>query len=110
MTTCCSSWHYGPELTGLRCRDVQTGTAAHVKCLGKSRKRRDTPLDKSTVAIVRAWLGERRGEPDDALFPSRRGGRLSPDAVQRLVTKHVTTARTTCPSLRPPEVAVFVGV
>ena len=43
-------------------------------------------------------LRERRGEPDDALFPSRRGGKLSPDAVQRLVTKHVTTARTTCPT------------
>jgi len=93
------------ELTGLRCRDVQTGTAAHVKCLGKGRKRRDTPLDKSTVVLVRSWLGERRGEPDDALFPSRRGGRLSPDAVQRLVTKHVTTARTTCPSLANKQVS-----
>ena len=67
------------ELTGLRCRDVQTGTAAHVN-LGKGRKRRDTPLDKSTVVLVCAWLSERRGGPDDALFPSRLGGRLSPDA------------------------------
>ena len=87
------------ELTGLRCRDVELGTAAHVKCLGKGRKRRDTPLDKATVQLLRSWLGERRGEPDDALFPSRRGGKLSPDAVQRLVAKHVTTARTTCPTL-----------
>lgn len=87
------------ELTGLRCRDVQLGTAAHLKCLGKGRKRRDTPLDKPTVELLRCWLHERRGEPDDALFPSRRGGRLSPDAVQRLIAKHVTTARTTCPSL-----------
>lgn len=82
------------ELTGLRCRDVELGAAAHVKCLGKGRKRRDTPLDKATVALVRSWLAERRGEPDDALFPSRRGGQLSPDAVQRLIAKHVKTART----------------
>ena len=47
------------ELTGLRCRDVKLGAAAHVKCLGKGRKRRDTPLDKATVALLRAWLVER---------------------------------------------------
>lgn len=93
------------ELTGLRCRDVQLGTAAHLKCLGKGRKRRDTPLDKPTVELLRSWLHERRGEPDDALFPSRRGGRLSPDAVQRLIAKHVTTARTTCPSLVTKQVS-----
>ena len=42
------------ELTGLRCQDVELGTGAHVKCLGKGRKRRDTPLDKATVALLRA--------------------------------------------------------
>jgi integrase len=87
------------ELTGLRRRDVDLRTAPHVKCLGKGRKRRDTPLDKPTVELLHDWMGERRGEPDDALFPSRRGGRLSPDAVQRLVAKHVTTARIVCPSI-----------
>ena len=93
------------ELTGLRCRDVELGVAAHLKCLGKGRKRRDTPLDKATVVLLRAWLDERRGEPDDALFPSRRGGRLSPDAVQRLVAKHVTTARANCHSLANKQVS-----
>lgn len=87
------------ELTGLRCRDVELGAGAHVKCLGKGRKRRDTPLDRTTVSLMRAWLGERGGQPDDPLFPSRHGGRLSSDAVQRLVTKHIETARASCPSL-----------
>jgi integrase len=73
--------------------------------LGKGRKRRDTPLDKATIKLLRSWLCERRGEPDDALFPSRRGGRLSPDAVQRLVAKHVKTARATCPSLANKQVS-----
>ena len=62
-----------------------SGPACHLKCLGKGRKRRDTPLDKPTATVLRAWLSERRGEPDDVVFPSSRGGRLSPDAVQRLV-------------------------
>ena len=88
------------ELTGLRCQDVELGPGAHVKCLGKGRKRRDTPLDRQTVSLLRAWLEERGGEPDDPLFPSRQGGRLSADAVQRLVAKHVAAARASCPSLR----------
>src|ERR1700746_1040600 len=33
------------------------------------------------------------------LFPSLSGGRLSADAVQDLVNKHVAAARTKCPSL-----------
>lgn len=37
------------ELTGLRCQDVDLRTPAHIKCLGKGRKRRDTPIDKATV-------------------------------------------------------------
>lgn len=87
------------ELTGLRCRDVDLRTPAHIKCLGKGRKRRDTPIDKPTIVVLRSWLAERRGHPDEALFPSRRHGQLSPDAVQRLVAKHVATAQTTCPAL-----------
>jgi site-specific recombinase XerD len=93
------------ELTGLRCQDVELGTGAHVKCLGKGRKRRDTPLDKATVALLRAWLRERAGEPEDPLFPSRHGGRLSSDAVQRLVAKHVATARVSCPSIKSKRIS-----
>jgi len=87
------------EITGLRCQDVQLGPTAHLKCLGKGRKRRDTPVDKPTAALLRSWLNERRGGPDDVVFPSRRAGRLSPDAVQRLIAKHITTARARCPNL-----------
>lgn len=92
------------ELTGLRCQDAVLGTGAHLKCLGKGRKRRDTPLDRATASLLRTWLNERRGEPGEPLFPSRQGGRLSPDAVQRLVAKHVAAARVCCPSLRSKQI------
>ena len=88
------------ELTGLRCQDVQLGAGAHVRCFGKGRKERVTPLTAPTVAILRAWLTERHGEPADPLFPTRRSGPLSRDAVERLLAKYSVTAAEACPSLR----------
>ncbi len=93
------------ELTGLRCQDIEQRSPAHIKCLGKGRKRRDTPIDKPTAAVLRSWLTERQGQADDPLFPSRRHGRLSPDAVQRLVVKHVTAATKTCPTLADKQIS-----
>lgn len=89
------------ELTGLRLTDVQLGTGAHLRCTGKGRKNRCTPLTAKTVAVLKAWIRERPGQPDDPLFPSRNGGRiLSHDAVEHLVSKHTMAAHSRCPSLQ----------
>ncbi len=88
------------ELTGLLNQDVELGTGAHVRCRGKGRKDRCTPLAKSTCAVLRAWMRERGGEPGDPLFPTHRGTPLSRSAVGRLVAKHTTAARQQCRSLR----------
>jgi integrase/recombinase XerD len=88
------------ELIGLRCQDVVLGTGAHVRCVGKGRKHRSTPLRPDVAAVVAAWLRERAGQPADPVFPSLRGGPLSRDAVERLVTRHAAAARTRCPSLQ----------
>ncbi|MDQ6772348.1 MAG: site-specific integrase [Candidatus Dormibacteraeota bacterium] len=88
------------ELTGLRNSDVELGTGAHVRCRGKGRKERATPLAKETVTVLRSWMHEQSGGHDDPLFPSRRGTPLSRSAVERLVAKHVTAAAQPCPSLR----------
>jgi integrase/recombinase XerD len=80
------------ELVNLNRADLHLGTGAHVTCLGKGRKHRSTPLDKQTVAVLKTWLNERGGEPNEPLFPARTGTRLSRDAVERLVTKHATAA------------------
>ena len=87
------------ELTGLRRRDVRLGAGAHVRCHGKGRKDRITPLTRPTAAALRVWLTERGGEPDDVLFPTRRGGQLSRDAVEALVARHADTAIAVCPAL-----------
>jgi hypothetical protein len=38
-----------------------------------SRRATGTPLAGHTVTVTRTWLTERRGAPDDPIFPSRRG-------------------------------------
>jgi integrase/recombinase XerD len=87
------------ELTGLRVGDVELGAGAHVRCRGKGRKERCTPLAKETVRLLREWMKERRGAPDDPLFPTRRGAPLTRSAVGCLVAKHADAAAKRCPSL-----------
>ncbi len=87
------------ELTALACSDVELGAGAHLRCRGKGRKERITPLTTEVCGVLRVWLAERHGAPADAVFPSRRGGPLSSDAVAMLVTRHVRTAGEKCPSL-----------
>ena len=96
------------ELIGLRCQDVVLGTGAHVRCEGKGRKHRCTPLRHDVARQLDGWLRERHGQPTDAVFPSIRRGPLSPDAVERRLTKHVATAVPTCPSLQRKHVTPHV--
>ncbi len=87
------------ELTSLRRQDVEFGVGAHVRCFGKGRKMRCTPLRPDVASVLNQWLSRPAGKPEDLVFPSSKGGRMSADALQRLVAKHVATARQTCPSL-----------
>lgn len=87
------------ELAGLRNSDIDLGAGAHVRCQGKGRKNRCTPIPKPTVAVLRAWTKERQGEPDDPLFPSQRGGHLTRGGIGELVTRHAAVAARRCPSI-----------
>ena len=96
------------EITGLRQQDVFFGVGAHVRCEGKGRKERCTPLAKPAVAVLSAWIEELGREPSKFLFPNARGDRLSADAVQHMVAKHVALARQKCPSLVSKRVSPHV--
>lgn len=87
------------ELTSLTCGDVELDTGAHVRCHGKGRKERITPLTGEATAVIGVWLAECHADTHDVLFPSRRGGPLSSDAVAAVVTRHTRTAASRCPSL-----------
>jgi site-specific recombinase XerD len=96
------------ELVGLSCDDVVLGVGASIRCKGKGRKERSTPLRNDVVGTLRAWMREQSGGPTDPLFPSARGGRLSRDAAERILAKHVDRAGTQCPSLAKKTVSMHV--
>lgn len=87
------------ELTRLRRSNVTLTTGPNVRCQGKGRKQRCTPLTSHSVATLREWLRAQHGEPDSPLFPTRRGTPLTTDAVEWLVTKYAAAAASRCPSL-----------
>jgi integrase/recombinase XerD len=96
------------EISSVRQQDISLATGAHVRCVGKGRKERCTPLTKSTVTVLTAWIREQGEDGTRILFPSARGGRLSADAVQYLVAKHATAAQQVCPSLADKHVSPHV--
>ena len=86
------------ELVGLDREAVHLGAGAHVRCVGKGRKERATPLTKMVRTTVQAWLGEPPRRGSLALFPTMHGARMSPDTVQYMLAKHVAVASRQCPS------------
>ena len=97
------------ELVGLNGEDLVLGSGSScVRCQGKGRKERLTPLRAQTAAVLRDWLREREGRPEDPLFPNVRGGRLSRDGVEHLLAKHVIVAAKECPGLLTKRVSPHV--
>jgi integrase/recombinase XerD len=96
------------EITSLRQRDVWLGSGAHVRCYGKGRKERCTPLARPTVCVLAAWIKEEGKADPKILFPSTRGGSLSADSILYLVTKYAAAARKNCPSLSQKHVSPHV--
>jgi site-specific recombinase XerD len=87
------------ELRSLRTEDVDLGSAPAVRCTGKGRKHRVTPLTAATKHIMAAYAAERAGRPGDALFCGPRGAPLTSDALEHRLTKHIATATMALPAL-----------
>lgn len=96
------------ELIGLRRDDVNLGTGAHVRVVGKGRKERCTPLSKATRTVLTAWLREPIRAPSQPVFPNARGGSLSSHGVHYLLAKHVAVAGAQCSSLARKRVSPHV--
>jgi integrase/recombinase XerD len=96
------------ELTHLGVEDLVFGVGAHVRCHGKGRKQRCTPLTRQTTAVLRAWLAENRASAPGLVFPSLRRTPLSRDAVERFVSKSAKAAARRCPTLARKHVTPHV--
>ncbi|AYM14844.1 MULTISPECIES: tyrosine-type recombinase/integrase [Hyphomicrobiales] len=96
------------ELVGLDRGAVTLDTGAHIRCFGKGRKERVTPLTKILSSVLKQWLDEPRLGQSDILFPTVHGSRMSPDAVQYLLAKHVKQAAQQYPSLRAKRISPHV--
>jgi site-specific recombinase XerD len=93
------------ELTALRRADVHLHAGPYVRCTGKGRKERITPLTTPTAAVLRAWLREQPGDPASPLFPGPRGRPLTRSAIEHMVTRHASTAAARSPSLAAKQVS-----
>ncbi len=87
------------ELAAITTEDLHLGVGAHLRCPGKGRKERITPLTAETVNVITVWLAERHHSPGAALFTSRRGSPLTRDAVSARITLHTRTAAGACGSI-----------
>lgn len=96
------------ELTALQKQDVSFDTGAHIRCMGKGRKERCTPLTKQGATALKAWVEEPANCNTETLFPNARGSRLSTDGVQYILSKHTTAACETLPSLKQKRVSPHV--
>jgi len=78
------------ELCGLRPADVDL-VRGQLLVWGKGAKQRQVPMSEASVEAVRTWVEEGRAAmvdaatPADALFVNRRGHRLTPRDVRRIL-------------------------
>jgi site-specific recombinase XerD len=95
--------------TGMRVQELVDLDANHlrftrpylVRIMGKGRKERTCPLWRETVAALKAYLEKRGVRLNDAtpLFVNRDGSRLTRFGVRYIISRRVSDAAQSCPSL-----------
>jgi site-specific recombinase XerD len=84
------------ELCGLRPNDVDLA-GRQVLVWGKGSKQRQVPMSEASADAVRSWVESGRGAfvtadtPADALFLNRRGRRLTPRDVRRILDRRAAS-------------------
>jgi site-specific recombinase XerD len=96
------------ELAGLCWGSIVFDHKGYIRCHGKGRKERCTPLRDGIANALHRWSRECPSGTNDPVFPSSRGGHLSRDGIEYIVTKHATTAGDKCRSLRGKRVSPHV--
>lgn len=95
------------EITKLNRRDLQLGTEAYIRVVGKRQKQRQIPLTKEAQNVLTAWLQEPSQCKTKTLFPNARGDRLTDDGVRYILNRNIGAASELCPSLQHKNVTTF---
>jgi site-specific recombinase XerD len=93
------------EAIGLRRKDAHIGPTAFVHIRGKGRKERSVLLWKPTANVLKQWLLEINKDEQLPLFPNRHGQELSRSGVEDRLQRAVSSAATSCPTLREKNVS-----
>lgn len=93
------------EITGLKRSNIILGSGAHVRCFGKGRKERTTPITKKTAVVVKSWLRECKLNEEDLVFKNIKGGRLSSDGFSYILNKYIKVAADTCETLKTKHIS-----
>ena len=88
------------EVTRTRVGDLGLHASPSVHIHGKGRKDRAVPLWPSTCKLVRAWIRDAKLATNAPLFPNRHGEEMSRSGLERRLAAALTSAATSCPSLR----------
>lgn len=96
------------ELISLKIEDITFGTSPHVRCTGKGRKERCTPLTKQVEKAINRWIKENSFSKNNFLFPSTRGGSLSRDSIEKMIKKYSRVASENCPAFKEKSVTPHV--
>ena len=96
------------ELVGLRLDEVVLQPQPSIHVRGKGRRERVLPLWKTTAKTLRAWLALRGDATCPELFLNARGGPLTRDGFEHILSKHVATATLRAPSIATKRVSPHV--
>lgn len=88
------------ELINLRWGDITLGSSSHVRCVGKGRKERVTPITKKTALIIKSWFNENKPNNENLVFTNARKGKLSRDGFRYILKKHIKRASNNCVTLK----------
>lgn len=88
------------EIINLRRDDITFGVGAHVRCFGKGRKERATPITKKTASVIKSWINENKSSDENLVFTNARKGKLSRDGFRYILKKYIILAGNTCVTLK----------
>lgn len=91
------------ELVGLTRGDVALGTGAHIRCMGKGRKERATPLRRETAKLLATWIGNDKDQSKPTIAISAATQRIAASAPVKSWLRNLaraSSARTlvSCPN------------